>query len=245
MNTRMSKYYNETVEGNKRSVRNRNLYEKIYDEVEYSNIEGIATIEKTNEIDLNKIKQLLMEKEGKKVERKFEDLPKKREISEEKVYDIRDVLSKAKETRPIDNKNRSLSDEKLEILRSIARNEDFDKHDSNELKELIHTITNTSVLNKMGDSELVSDMFSDLIGSGHTIHEELPVTVSESSISESSIDESFYTSSLNFAKEDFEKLEDSEEEDKGSSVFIKILTWILFTAIGLSFIYIAIKFPIV
>lgn len=240
VNTRMSKYYYESVEGNKRSVRNRNLYEKIYDEVEYSNIEGIATIEKTNEIDLNKIKQLLMEKEGKKVERKFEDLPERREVSEEKIYDIRDVLSKAKETRPADNISRSLSDEKLEILKSITRAEDFDKHDSNELKDLIHTITNTSVLNKMGDSELVSDMFSDLMGSGHTIHEDFTVKTNESSI-----DESFYTSSLNFGKEDFEKLEEAEVQDKEISVFIKVLIWILFIAIGISFIYIAIKFPIV
>lgn len=246
MNTRMSKYYNENVEGNKRSVRNVNLYDKIYEEVEYSNIEGIATIEKTNEIDLNKIKELLKEKDAGRIERRFEEIPKRNveQQEEKRIHDIKDVLSKARDNRNPDNLSRSLSAEKLEILKSLSRATADELKETRELKDLVHTMTNTKVLTKMGDEEIASDMFFDLVSSGNTVYQTMNIKAEhENELSKEDVsDKSFYTSSLNFDKKDFEEETEDQKEDKG---FIKMLVWMFFITIGIVFVYLAIKFPIV
>ena len=67
MPSRMDRYYNNAESSkNSRSRRNTSLYDSIYDGVEYSNVEGITTIEKKNEIDLDKIRELLKEHEDSK-----------------------------------------------------------------------------------------------------------------------------------------------------------------------------------
>ena len=63
MASRMEKYHGNVSSAGKRSVRNESLYKDMYDNVEYSNIENIATMEKTNEISLEQIKELLKERE--------------------------------------------------------------------------------------------------------------------------------------------------------------------------------------
>ena len=47
MASRMDRYYRNQKNRHRRSERNRSLYQEIYDNSSYSNIEGIATIEKT------------------------------------------------------------------------------------------------------------------------------------------------------------------------------------------------------
>ena len=51
MNSRMERYYKDS---NTRSKRNKNLYGDIYSEAKYTNIEGIASIDNANEIDITK-----------------------------------------------------------------------------------------------------------------------------------------------------------------------------------------------
>ena len=46
MASRMEKYYQDEKNMNSRIARNTNLYDEIYNNVEYSNVEGIAKIEK-------------------------------------------------------------------------------------------------------------------------------------------------------------------------------------------------------
>ena len=49
MASRMDRYYNSNSESRKRSRRNESLYDTIYnDDIEYSNVEGIALIYKKN-----------------------------------------------------------------------------------------------------------------------------------------------------------------------------------------------------
>ena len=110
MASRMEKYYNNSSV-NTRSVKNENLYKNIYENTEYSNIEGIATIEKTNEIDLAQIRELLKEREEKKKKSEVKrEAPKvyTKPIYEEKNYDIRDVLVKAKDEHVSDDKNKAI-----------------------------------------------------------------------------------------------------------------------------------------
>ena len=52
----MQKYYkNASTYNNSRSARNKDLYGEIYTNGKYSNIEGIATIDNANEVDLTKV----------------------------------------------------------------------------------------------------------------------------------------------------------------------------------------------
>ena len=59
----MEKYYSSQPETTKRSQRNQSLYREIYDLGEYSNIEAVATLDRTNEIDITKIKDMLKNRE--------------------------------------------------------------------------------------------------------------------------------------------------------------------------------------
>ena len=58
MKSRMDKYYdvNDTKD---RTTKNQHLYHTIYDEVEYSDVEGISTIEKNEKIDMDMIINLI------------------------------------------------------------------------------------------------------------------------------------------------------------------------------------------
>lgn len=235
MPSRMDKYYNNNQSNqNTRSRRNNSLYESIYDGVEYSNVEGITTIEKKNEIDLDKIREFLKEHEDSKIM----DKPIKRrqierlnynEPEEEKNYDIMDVLSKAKDENVEDNKSRSLKNTQYNILKNINI-KDATEENEDSLKELINTITNTSILNKLGDKDLSLDMLNDLKSDGNTmigVRGTNEIFNNDDKIQEQSeIDNSFFTSSLNFGEKDFEQLNDIKTSLKKNNILISILVFI-------------------
>lgn len=235
MPSRMEKYYNSNQSRTSRTTRNTDLYRNLYDGKEYTNVEGIATIEKNNEVDLNKIQELLKAHEEIKQDkklivkrqlRKIEDEP---EEIEEKNYDIMDVLNKAKDEYNDDNKSRSLKNTQYNILKNINVKED---QEENSLKDLIHTITNTSVLNKLGDRDLSLNLLEELKtdnnntmigakGSNEILKNEIEKTKEEIE----DIDKSFYTSSLGFNEKDFEQLNDIKSSLKKNNVLITILVF--------------------
>ena len=108
----MERYYKKEAQGNSRTKRNTRLYNSIYSYGKYSNIEGIASIDNTNQIDITKVKQMLDNREKYQAERKYrrltnekdsvQELPKVRsryKEEEDRTYDIMDVLTKAREKR--------------------------------------------------------------------------------------------------------------------------------------------------
>ena len=96
--SRMDRYYKNNTYENKRSRMNQELYRSIYSTDEYSNIEGIATMDKTNEIDLSKIKGMLKSREEFNSQKEYRQLFKKvdepvlkeevKSESDEKNFDI-------------------------------------------------------------------------------------------------------------------------------------------------------------
>ena len=68
----------------------------------------------------------------------------KRYAEEEKNYDIMDVLSKAKENKKPDDKERVLSKTSYNVLKNLNLKENINTDDE-DLKEMIQTITNTSM----------------------------------------------------------------------------------------------------
>lgn len=237
MATRMQRYSGGSE--NKRSQRNKDLYKDIYEYGEYSNIESITSMGKTNEIDITKVKELLNSREDYQKKREYNKIVKPRdkdepvfekEEEEEKNYDIRDILIKARETMPKDDKERVLRDSKYEFLNKVAK-ENKKEEDDEELKELINTITSTSMLNKLSDATLAGELFGDLVDNGK---KEEPKSLkeyikeNEPKQLENSLDKSFFTSSLNLNKSDFE----GEEEKKTSIVSIIIIILLILIIIA-------------
>ena len=240
MASRMQRYYEQ--EGSRsRSQKNKELYKDIYEYGEYSNIEGIASIGKANEIDITKIKELLNSRENYQKRReyrqtvdrepeRYEEEPYEQEVLEDKNYDIRDILVKAKEVMPKDDKERVLRDNKYKDLIKLKKEPETPTEE--DLKELINTITSTSMLNKIGDTTLAHELFSDLAPSENTKKGD-PKSLKEymaeakrevTNTNENSLDKSFFTSSLNLSRSDFV---DGEEKEKKTSVFSKIIITLL------------------
>lgn len=246
MASRMEKYHSNASSTGRRSIRNESLYKDIYDNVEYSNIEKVATIEKTNEISLEQIKDLLREREQKKVEVPVKKIIPKAKPVEERNYDIRDVLVKAKDDHVDDNKNRNLKNTQYNILKNINLR---DSLSSSEQAELEKTLVNTSVLKNIDDNELSLDMLSDLKSTGDTVVEntnllkEVQEAKDKYEVHEDDgLDKSFYTSSLNFKDEDFEQLKDLQDSIESNNKMIKILFFLLFMIIAGVIGYILFKF---
>ena len=245
MASRMDKYYsNNSSSVRKRSQKNQDLYRDIYDMGEYTNIEAVATLEKTNEIDITKIKDMLKNREAYKKQKQYRQILRKEEIEEpevsnefvekeqDKIYDIRDVLTRAKDNKPKEKSFRSLDNTNYNILKNIDLKKEEKYEDDDELKELINTITSTSMLNKMNDKELGLNMF-DLESTNTTIVEEsksIKTLLEEAKAYEekkkkidNTIDDSFYTSSLNFSKEDFEEAGKVIKKKSKKKLLLKIL----------------------
>lgn len=263
MASRMSKYFNNTDDVPKRSEKNQKLYDEIYNEEDYSNIEGIATIDKNNEIDLAKLKNTIRNRENYSRQKKFKDLndePEDKPITtedfkqkEQKIYDIRDILLKAKDKKPEEDTPRRLDNTNYNILKDLEENgskKDISKElekETDELKELIDTITNTGMLNQLNDKELGMNMFNlsdDPENSGQSVKELLAQARKAQEKKENTLDNSFFTSSLNFSKDDFDDAQEAKKKKEKKGIVKKALLFtglLLMTALIVVGVYYLIK----
>lgn len=263
MASRMSKYFNNTDDVPKRSEKNQKLYNEIYNEEDYSNIEGIATIDKNNEIDLAKLKNTIRNRENYSRQKKFKDLndePEDKPITtedfkqkEQKIYDIRDILLKAKDKKPEEDTPRRLDNTNYNILKDLEENgskKDISKElekETDELKELIDTITNTGMLNQLNDKELGMNMFNlsdDPENSGQSVKELLAQARKAQEKKENTLDNSFFTSSLNFSQDDFDDAQEAKKKKEKKGIIKKVLLFtglLLMTALIVVGVYYLIK----
>ena len=234
MPSRMEKYY----ETKSRTTKNKELYRTMYDEVEYTNVEGISVIEKNEKIDIEKIKELIngtnninKPKEYKKEEIK----PLVEEIEEQKNYDIRDVLKKAKSERT--DRDSRYSNIRYNVLKNIDLNNETkipDNVDEDQLKSMIEAISNNS------KGELTSDLLDDLKSiCDPNLKNEVKSEISNiedkqqetelqnTKLIQENLDKSFFTSSMDFSSEDFEDLKEIKENIKKNNLLTKILLFIL------------------
>lgn len=247
--SRMDRYYKVEEKTKRRTSQNRELYQKIYDMGEYSNIEGIATIDKSNEVDITKVKNMLKNREEyqKQKDLKFNkevETPKVEEIEveDDRSYDIRDILKKAKINKPEKEEYKSLDNINYQIIKELK--EKNMKKEENELKEMIDTISNTSKLNKLTDQELGLDMFSDLKSENNTMADKEAIRkildeVKKEKTSElkTDIDKSFFTSSLNFGKKDFEELSEMTKKPKKKNIIVNVFVYIIVICISALLVY--------
>ena len=253
MVSRMEKYYkNNSSDIKKRSQKNVNLYDTIYSDAEYSNIEGIATMDKTNEVDLTKVRNMIKNRENYRKQQQYrkineveEDVPETTKDfveKEEKIYDIRDILTKAKDKKPEEDTPRSLDNTNYNILKDLKLHHDkkdkFKEYEEDELKELINTITNTSMLNQMNDEELGLNMLdlqdTDMqLESSKSVQQLLEQArkYQEKEDTNKNLDQSFFTSSLNFSKDDFEDAEEYINKKQSKGILKKIFLFIFLLAL--------------
>lgn len=255
MASRMDRYYNSNSESRKRSRRNESLYDTIYnDDIEYSNVEGIARIEKTNEIDINRIREMLKEEEEKKKKKVFQPMLKT-EIDtsdmlnlndkEERNYDIRDILSKAKEGKAGEEKDqyRNLQNTQYNILKKLKLDKDYDTTNEDEFSKQIKSLSNTdiNILNEITDQDLSLELFDDLKSDTQTLNQNSIKKILEDAKEkekeekktsvERELDKSFFTSSLNFSDEDFEELKELGSTYRRNSILIKLLIFAVVAAL--------------
>ncbi len=251
----MERYYKKETQGNSRTKRNTRLYNSIYSYGKYSNIEGIASIDNTNEIDITKVKKMLDNREKYQAERRYrrltnddkqvQDLPvmhSKYKEDNDRTYDIMDVLTKAKEKKEPDDKERVLSKTSYDVLKSLDLKRNTNRRDlyDDGLDSMVQTISNTSALNKLDDASLAADMFSDLQGHNENTQvgkigdiKEL-IKTQQYDKKEQTMDNSFFTSDLKLKKKDF--IGYGEEEKKGSvfkTIFVTILILGIIAVIGI------------
>ena len=232
MPSRMERYYSPS-EKKSRASKNKELYRTIYDEVEYSNVEGISVIEKNEKIDIDKIRELINGTNNVNKPKPIKEeptLPIVEEEEEEKSYDIRDVLDKAKSERQ--DKTSRFANTQYNILKGISleNKEVPNSLSEDELKNMIEAISSNS---KNG---YTTDLLDDL----KSIHdpnlakevEKVEVKsdnddVQNTKLIQSNIDKSFFTSSLEFTSDDFDDFKEMKESIKKNSILTKVLLFIL------------------
>lgn len=246
MASRMQKYYDSNEVEEKRSRKNASMYKKMDDEEMYSNIEGIVTTPKTDEIDIEKIRQVVLEKENERenrnklVKKDLEiDIPDMAALDdEEKKYDIMDILKQAKEQddNSRENKYRRLDDEYLKDLKSPTR----------KIEKLINTKTSKKDLNNMKDTELSLEMFYDLRSTlnvddatiNSIINEAKKLDKNNVITNSNDMDRTFDTASVKLKAKDYvDKVEDLET-DKEKNPILNFFMTILFIMLGLLIVYI-------
>ena len=248
MASRMDRYHKSELITSGRSSKNKSLYDQIKDLDNYTNIEGVATIEKTNEIDIAKVQEMIKNRENYKKQKQLrtilkeekEELEKIEEIEEQtKNYDIRDLLSKVKDETIEQKDSRSLKQEQYELLKSLKQRGkskaiEVEKEEE-ELKELLNTITNTKAFCDLtsADVGLLDDLKSDTMVGDVSSIKKIIEEEKENKIenTDPEIDKSFYTSSFGFTQSDFEELKNMNNNIKKGNKFIIILLVMLIVVV--------------
>ena len=226
MASRMEKYYHNDSDIPSRTNKNANLYDEIYENAQYSNVEGIASIESSNQIDITKIKKLINEHNAEKQDTTFVRKTiiidnNSEELLEEKHYDLKEVLKDAKKNRPQEEKERYVKNFKNEFILERL-------NQLNESDVKIDDLINQDVLSSLGDNELSLDLLDSLKSNDDTFIGELSDRTNQV---EEEMDESFYTAGMSFSKDDFEELEDLNKNIKKNNIWITILIFILLVII--------------
>lgn len=262
MASRMERYYRQNNSRSKRSDRNQNLYRDIYDSASYSNIEGIATIEKSNEIDITKVKKMLQNREEYKRQKEVNRIISKKEpeinvpplqvndLDHTRNYDIRDILNKAKDNKKIPNDYHSIDNTNYNILKKLKDKKDLfnDNTSEEELQDLINTITSSSMINELDDQQLSLDLLDDLKSENDTliqdkssiknILEEVKNEEKKNQFdSTGELDKSFFSSSLSFGEDDFGKIADLNSNLMKNNILLKLLVLIVLVVITAGIIF--------
>ena len=235
LKTRLSRY--ENSDSLSRVDRNKTLYDDMYENTNYSNM---VVIDDSNEIDINKIKEII-DREKKRETRQERNNFNKEEYdniteetkTDEKLYDINQVLRRAKENRNIiedANEKRKFQNYKFndnieeELNKTRKVYENLIKEEK-ELLNLMNTMTDVS------SNTIANEMFQDLTKDDNftEVLEDITENVGIKQIDKDTTE--YSTDTFMFNTKDFEDLDDLRDDVKRSSVFIKVLIVLMVFAV--------------
>lgn len=128
MDSRSNRYYTENNINSTptRSSRNKRLYKEVYGK--YNDLENLPLEDNTDEIDMAKLKELVLSEQKNKSNTIKENLnileQRKRNIDEQKVYDINKILEKAKyENDKLKETTQSIPKVNKQILNTLQSTE--------------------------------------------------------------------------------------------------------------------------
>lgn len=229
MASRMERYYN----AEERSKKNRSLYDQINNLESYSNIESIVDISNSNEISINTVKKLIGQSKENKTEENNNEIEVSTNEYEEKNYDLKDVLKKAKYGHSEkDIKHRKLRIQQYEILKKLKE----EQPNNEKIDELLNTIalsdtsgddlgmfddlkSNTMIGNEASAIKDVIDEVKDISDNNELIDSDKDSDTTPLK----NLDKSFYTSSFNFSDKDFDDLKNLDDTIKRNNKLIRIL----------------------
>lgn len=238
MASRMDRYYLSSKDG-KRTSRNSALYDEIYENRDYDelsrdvrdiNVDTLST-STSRQIDIEEVKALLEKRNivqsNHQIHREIPIKYKEPVIEEDKNYDVKAILQKAKEEKKEEYRPRSLADTQVLTLQELITQKEYSnkvKLDEEDVKDLVDTICSSTLLQDINSQGL----FDDLKSTGNTVVSKDIKDILrdkkqeiENTISDDTMDKSFLTSSLSFKQSDFE---DGDQKDNKSSIFSKIIT---------------------
>lgn len=247
MESRMERYDEVDINDYQRSKKNATLYKEIYGN--YSDLEDLPIPENTNEIEIDSLNSIVGSRVSKRKEEvknqdyELEDLEDNHEDNE-KVYDINELLEKAKVENAKVKKEVTVNKNMPNYLANLESDKStkdiiskYDGNDDDDMPIVKEVVIEEEVNDKRGDSTLSLDILSDLKPSGNTLVSEPMIT--EEDIEENQ-DKEFFSSELKFDKKDFANGDEDEEffEEENNHTFLKVILII----IGLSSLFTAIYF---
>lgn len=247
MESRMERYDEVDINDYQRSKKNATLYKEIYGN--YSDLEDLPIPENTNEIEIDSLNSIVGSRVSKRKEEvknqdyELEDLEDNHEDNE-KVYDINELLEKAKVENAKVKKEVTVNKNMPNYLANLESDKStkdiiskYDGNDDDDMPIVKEVVIEEEVNDKKGDSTLSLDILSDLKPSGNTLVSEPMIT--EEDIEENQ-DKEFFSSELKFDKKDFANGDEDEEffEEENNHTFLKVILII----IGLSSLFTAIYF---
>lgn len=250
--SRMDRYYEKHPEDLKRTHKNSKLYDEVYNNADYDNVESV-NLSAGKRVNINDIKELLERRDLYsndrdyrivKPEKEVENKIQYYEIEEPESYDLNEMIGKAKEERPVEEKRRSLADTQVLTLKELVNSKSYaekESLDSKDVKDLLDTIYDTNLI-KTEDGDGLLD---GLKSTGKTIVSQSIKQVLDDAKKEEEkpeMDTSFFTSSLGFTNDDLQNVNDTlndlKESNEKTTQFLIILA-ILFIMVV---IFIIIKF---
>lgn len=241
MESRVNKYKDVALDS-ERSVRNKKIYDSLYNDG-YDDVKENVVEAKSNEVNLDKLRELLNKGEDNELhivkKESPIDLPSF-ELDDDKKYDLKDILSRAKEEKTDEpDKLRSLRNTEYDILKGINIKEKLKEEEQKaELKKMIDDVNNTSALNKLNDKELSLNMFSELEATRKMSRVEETSEIDKTG----EIDKTFYTSSLGFTSSDFEELKDINTNLQKDNKVIKVLLVLILVLMLAAGIFVVMNF---
>jgi hypothetical protein len=238
MKSRMEKYHGKDNTP-QRTEKNTYLYDEMYSKKQEPT-SNVTVFDNVDEIDINKIKTMINNREEYKSTRKYTNLIGREERHyskdvefrfdepEPKDYDINEIIKRKRDNKgdyTESEKIRKISNTQYDILKGLSLEEKDASSNFVSEKEL------TDISEK--EAKMETDFFKDLKKS------EEENLINEKDIKEET---SFYSSKLEFEKDDFEELEDLKNEVKKHNVIMKVLLIVIVCIVVGAIIFLAINY---